>query len=65
MAQAWADTNQLNYKNPVMQDSMIAFEPHIAEQTVKLHRQSICEILGVKSVPEIIRIAEKARAIKL
>jgi FixJ family two-component response regulator len=32
----------------------------IAEHTVKLHRHSICEKLGVKSLPEIIRIANKA-----
>jgi FixJ family two-component response regulator len=34
---------------------------NIAEQTVKLHRASICEKLGVKSVQEIMRIADKAR----
>lgn len=43
-----------------MLNKQIAAELQIAEQTVKLHRQSICEKLGVKSVPEIIRIAEKA-----
>jgi FixJ family two-component response regulator len=32
----------------------------IAEHTVKLHRHSICEKLGVKSLPEIISIANKA-----
>jgi len=32
----------------------------IAEHTVKLHRHSICEKLRVKSLPEIIRIANKA-----
>jgi len=43
-----------------MLNKQIAHELHIAEQTVKIHRHSICEKLGVKSVPEIIRIAEKA-----
>jgi FixJ family two-component response regulator len=38
----------------------IAGELNIAEQTVKIHRRNICDKLGVKSVPEIIRIAEKA-----
>lgn len=32
----------------------------IAEHTVKLHRHSICEKLQVKSLPEIIQIANKA-----
>lgn len=43
-----------------MLNKQIAHELNIAEQTVKIHRHSICEKLGVKSVPEIIRIAEKA-----
>jgi FixJ family two-component response regulator len=43
-----------------MPNKKIAFELQIAEQTVKLHRQKICEKLGVKSVPELIGIAEKA-----
>jgi two-component system, LuxR family, response regulator FixJ len=41
-------------------NKQIAAELDIAEQTVKVHRRSICEKLGVKSVPEIIRIADKA-----
>ena len=41
-------------------NKQIASELNIAEHTVKLHRQSICEKLGVKSVPEIIQIASKA-----
>jgi FixJ family two-component response regulator len=45
-------TGQLN--------KQIASELSIAEQTVKVHRHSICEKLGVKSVAEIIRIAGKA-----
>ena len=44
-----------------MLNKQIAGELNIAEHTVKLHRHSICEKLGVKSVPEIIRIADKAR----
>jgi FixJ family two-component response regulator len=41
-------------------NKQIASELSIAEQTVKVHRHSICEKLGVKSVPEIIQIANKA-----
>ena len=54
----------LKYVITGMLNKQIAFELQIAEQTVKLHRQSVCEKLGVKSVPEIIRIAEKAGAIR-
>lgn len=43
-----------------MINKQIAAELNIAEQTVKIHRRSICDKLGVKSVPEILRIAEKA-----
>jgi two-component system, LuxR family, response regulator FixJ len=39
----------------------IARELNIAEQTVKLHRIRITEKLGVKSVAELVRIAEKVR----
>ena len=42
-----------------MLNKQIAAELQIAEQTVKLHRQNICQKLGVKSVPELIRIADK------
>ena len=41
-------------------NKQIAFELNIAEHTVKLHRQSICKKLRVKSVPEILRIAGNA-----
>jgi len=41
-------------------NKQIAFYLNIAEQTVKLHRISICEKLGVKSVAEMIMIAEQA-----
>jgi FixJ family two-component response regulator len=41
-------------------NKQIGFVLNIAEHTVKLHRQSICKKLRVKSVPEIIRIADKA-----
>lgn len=54
----------LKYVITGMLNKQIANELQIAEQTVKLHRQSICEKLGVKSVPEIIRIAEKAGTIR-
>lgn len=43
-----------------MLNKQIAYQLNIAEQTVKIHRQKITEKLGVKSVPEIIRIADKA-----
>jgi len=41
-------------------NKQIAGELNIAEQTVKIHRRNICDKLGVKSIPEIIRITEKA-----
>jgi FixJ family two-component response regulator len=41
-------------------NKQIASELNIAEHTVKLHRGRITEKLGVKSVPEIINIAEKS-----
>ena len=50
----------LAYLNTGMLNKQIAGELGIAEQTVKLHRQSICYKLCVKSVPEILRIADKA-----
>jgi len=43
-----------------MLNKQIATELKIAEHTVKLHRGRITEKLGVKSVPEIIYIAERA-----
>jgi FixJ family two-component response regulator len=43
-----------------MLNKQIASELNIAEHTVKLHRHSISEKLGVKSMPDIIRIADKA-----
>lgn len=42
-----------------MLNKQIAAELKIAEQTVKLHRGKITEKLGVKSVAELVRIAEK------
>ena len=50
----------LKYLLSGMLNKQIAFELNITEHTVKLHRHSICEKLGVKSVPEILRIADKA-----
>jgi two-component system response regulator FixJ len=50
----------LKYLITGMLNKQIACELNIAEHTVKLHRHSICEKLGVKSVPEIIRIANSA-----
>jgi FixJ family two-component response regulator len=40
-------------------NKQIAGELNIAEQTVKIHRGKITEKLGVKSVAEMVRIAEK------
>lgn len=54
----------LKYIMSGMLYKQIAYELTIAEQTVKVHRRNICIKLGVKSVPEIIRIAEKAGVIR-
>jgi FixJ family two-component response regulator len=43
-----------------MLNKQIASKLNIAEHTVKLHRGRITEKLGVKSVPEMILIAEKS-----
>jgi FixJ family two-component response regulator len=40
-----------------MLNKQIGSELNIAEQTVKLHRHSIFEKLGVKSLPGLVRIA--------
>jgi FixJ family two-component response regulator len=50
----------LKYLLTGLLNKQIASELNIAEHTVKLHRQSICGKLGVRTVPEIIRIADKA-----
>jgi|WetSurMetagenome_2_1015567.scaffolds.fasta_scaffold112944_2 FixJ family two-component response regulator len=50
----------LKYLMSGMLNKQIASELSIAEHTVKLHRHSISEKIGVKSVPEILRIADKA-----
>jgi two-component system response regulator FixJ len=54
------ETEILRYFITGMLNKQIASELNITERTVKVHRHSICEKLGVKSVPEIIRIADKA-----
>jgi two-component system, LuxR family, response regulator FixJ len=46
-----------------MLNKQIAAELNIAEHTVKLHRGKITEKLGVKSVPEMIYMAEKIQII--
>lgn len=43
-----------------MLNKQIAYELNIAEHTVKLHRGKITEKLGVKSIAELVRIAEQA-----
>jgi FixJ family two-component response regulator len=50
----------LTYIITGMLNKQIAYKLNIGEHTVKVHRQNICEKLRVKSVPEIIRIADKA-----
>jgi FixJ family two-component response regulator len=50
----------LTYIITGMLNKQIADKLHIVEHTVKVHRRSICDKLGVKSVPEIIHIAQKA-----
>lgn len=50
----------INFLPTGLLNKQIAAKLNIAEQTVKIHRRNICDKLGVKSVPEIIRIAEKA-----
>jgi DNA-binding CsgD family transcriptional regulator len=47
-----------------MLNKQIADKLNIGEHTVKVHRRGICEKFGVKSVPEIIRIADKAGIIQ-
>jgi FixJ family two-component response regulator len=49
----------LRYVIMGMLNKQIASELNIAEHTVKLHRGRITGKLGVKSVPEIMRLAEK------
>ena len=50
----------LTYLITGMLNKQIAYKLNIGEHTVKVHRRSICEKLRVKSVPEIIRIADNA-----
>jgi FixJ family two-component response regulator len=54
------ETEVLRYLMCGMLNKQIASEFSISEKTVKIHRHNLCIKLGVKSVPEIIRIAEKA-----
>ena len=50
----------LRYLLTGMLNKQIANQLQIAEQTVKLHKRSISMKLGVRSIAEIIRIANKA-----
>ena len=50
----------LRFVKKGMLNKQIASELNIAEHTVKLHRGRITEKLGVKSVPEMIYIAERS-----
>lgn len=54
------ETEIVKYIINGMLNKQIAYVLGITEHTIKLHRHSICEKLGVKSVPEIIQIAVKA-----
>jgi len=54
------ETEIIKYIINGMLNKQIAYVLGITEHTIKLHRHSICEKLGVKSVPEIIQIAVKA-----
>lgn len=54
------ETEILSYLLAGLLNKQIASALNIAEQTVKLHRQSIGLKLGVKSVAEIVQIATKA-----
>jgi FixJ family two-component response regulator len=44
-----------------MLNKQIAFDLDISEKTVKVHRGRVMEKLGVDSVAELVRLAEKAR----
>jgi DNA-binding NarL/FixJ family response regulator len=46
-------------------NKQIAFELHAAERTIKAHRHSIMEKLGVTSLAEAVSLAEKLRQIQL
>lgn len=50
----------LKYVITGMLNKQIANELNIAEHTVKIHRGKITEKIGVKSVAELVRIAEQA-----
>jgi FixJ family two-component response regulator len=50
----------LKYLLAGMLNKQVAYELDIAEHTVKIHRGLICQKLGVYSLPEILRIADKA-----
>lgn len=54
------ETEVFHYVVSGMLNKQIAYELNIAEQTVKLHRGKITEKLGVKSVAELVHMAEKA-----
>jgi FixJ family two-component response regulator len=54
------ETEIVKYIINGMLNKQIAYVLGITEHTVKLHRHSICEKLGVKSVPEILQIARIA-----
>jgi len=50
----------LGYVITGMLNKQIAFQLNIAEKTVKVHRGRVMEKLGIDSVAELVRLAEKA-----
>ena len=50
----------LTYLITGLLNKQIADKLNIVEHTVKIHKRSICEKFGVKSVPEVIHIAYQA-----
>jgi DNA-binding NarL/FixJ family response regulator len=41
-------------------NKQIAAELHTAEKTVKVHRGRVMQKLGVTSVPDLVRVSERA-----
>ena len=54
------ENETLRYVVTGMLNKQIALKLGIAEKTVKVHRGRVMEKLGVDSVAELVRLAEKA-----
>jgi DNA-binding CsgD family transcriptional regulator len=50
----------LTYLITGMLNKQIAFDLNIAERTVKAHRKQVLKKMGVTSIAELVRLAEKA-----